>query len=125
MLPIQITIHDVPNSPSLEDCIHKKVDKLEHLFQRITSCRVVIDAPQKHKHRGKLYSVHIDITVPGKELAVNRKCNEDLYVAIRDAFLALSRQLETYARKRRGEVKKRGRMKIERTRQLLEDDKLH
>jgi ribosomal subunit interface protein len=125
MLPIQITVHDLPDSQALEDCIHKKIKKLEQLHQQINSCRVLIEATQKHKRQGKLYSVHIDLTVPGKELAVNRKCNEDLYVAIRDAFFALERQLETYVRKRRGEVKKRGRMKTERARFLFKEDILH
>ncbi len=34
-------------------------------------------------------------------MTVNRKLNEDIYIAIRDAFLAMQRQLEDYARKRR------------------------
>ena len=125
MLPIQITIRDIPNSQALEACIHKKVQKLEQLHQRINSCRVVIEATQKHKHQGKLYTVHIDLTVRGKELAVNHKCNQDIYVAIRDAFFALEHQLGTYIRKRRGEVKNRGRMKTERTRLLFKEDILH
>lgn len=114
MLPVQITVRDLPNSPAIEECIQKKIQKLEQLCPRIMSCRVVIDAPQKHKHQGKLYGVHIDLTVPGKELAVNHKENEDVYIAIRDAFSALEHQVETYARKRRGEVKNRARLKEER-----------
>lgn len=105
MLPVQITIRDMPSSPVLEDHIRKKAMKLNQFCQRINRIRIVVDVPQKHKHQGKLYSVHIDLLVPGKELVVNRKLDEDVYVAIRDAFLALQRQLESYARKRRGEVK--------------------
>lgn len=106
MMPIQITIKDLASSPALEDHIRKKALKLNQYYDRINSCRIVITIPQKHKHRGKLYCVSIDLTVPGKELAVNRKLDEDVYVAIRDAFKALIRQIESYARIRRGDVKK-------------------
>lgn len=105
MLPVQITVCDLPNSQTLEDHIHKKAQKLTHYYHHINSIRIVITIPQKHKHQGKLYCVRIDLTVPGKELVVNRQKDQDLYVAIRDAFNALIRQLEAYARKRRGDVK--------------------
>lgn len=105
MLPVQITVRDMPNSPALEDHLRKKAMKLNQFYNRINSCRIVIHVPQKHKRQGKLFSVNIDLTVPGKELVVNHKLDEDVYVAIRDAFSALQRQLEAYARKRRGDVK--------------------
>lgn len=105
MLPVQITIRDLPDSPAIENHIRKKVEKLNQYYQRIGSCRVVITIPQNHKHQGKLFCVKIDLTVPGKEIVVNRKLDEDIYIAIRDAFSALSRQLEDYARKQRGDVK--------------------
>jgi hypothetical protein len=36
--------------------------------------------------------------VPGSEIVVDRQENEDVYVALRDAFDAAKRQLEDYAR---------------------------
>ena len=41
------------------------------------------------------------------ELVVNRQADEDLPVAIRDAFDAMRRRLEDYARHQRGAVKSR------------------
>ncbi len=48
--------------------------------------------------------------VPEKEIVVSEKkhdkhAHEDVYVAIRDAFDAARRQLEDYARVRRGDTK--------------------
>ncbi|HUU24039.1 MAG TPA: HPF/RaiA family ribosome-associated protein, partial [Methyloceanibacter sp.] len=68
------------------------------------------EAPHRHHHKGKLYSVHIDISVPGKDLVVDRAkpldhAHEDVYLAVRDAFNAAVRQLEDYTRRVRGEVK--------------------
>lgn len=105
MQPLQVTIKDMPVSLALESHIRKKAEKLDHFYDRIQRCRVVIDVPQKHKRQGKLFRVRIDLFVPGKELVVNHKIDEDVYIAIRDAFNAVLRQLENYARKRRGEVK--------------------
>jgi len=105
MLPVQITVRDMPSSPALEDHLRKKAEKLNQYYHRINSCKIVIHISQKHKHQGKLFNVSIDLSVPGKELVVNRKLDEDVYIAIRDAFHALQRQLENYARKRRGDVK--------------------
>lgn len=105
LLPVQITIRDIPISQAIETNIRHRVEKLNRFFDRISSCRVVVEQSQKHKHQGKLYNVRIDLTVPGKELVVTRKVNQDIYVAIHEAFKALERQLEEHSRKRHGRVK--------------------
>jgi ribosomal subunit interface protein len=105
MLPVQITIRGIPFSPAIEANIRKRAEKLNHFYDRINSCRVMVDLPKKHKHQGKLFNVKVIITVPGKELVVTRQVDEDVYVAIRDAFDASVRQLEAYSRKRHGHVK--------------------
>ena len=104
--PVQITIRDVPQSEALKAHIADKAAKLEEFFPRITSCRIVVERPGQHKRQGKLYSVRIDVRVPGAELVVDRgHLSEDVYVAVRDAFEAARRKLEDYARRVRGEVK--------------------
>ncbi|MGB6976830.1 MAG: HPF/RaiA family ribosome-associated protein [Gammaproteobacteria bacterium] len=104
-IPPQITIREIPDSAAIEAQVAKKISKLEKICNHIISCKVVIDIQQKHKHQGKLFSTHIDLTIPGKEIVVTRVINEDLYVAIRDAFNAARRQLENYMAKQQGEVK--------------------
>ena len=98
------------SSPALEARIREKVEKLEQYHDRITSCRVVIEAPHRHSRKGKLYLVTVDVTIPGAELVVNTEkrnhhSHEDVYVALRDAFNAMTRQLEEHARETRGQVK--------------------
>lgn len=105
MLPVQITIRDMPISAALETTIRKRAEKLEQFYDRIISCRVVIELPQKHKHQGKLFNVRIDLSIPKKELVVTHKQNQDIYIAIREAFNAMTRQLEEYAHKRHGRIK--------------------
>lgn len=104
-LPIQITTRDIPNSHVLKDHIYAKAQKLDRFYNRIMACRVVIEAPQKHQHQGKLYNLRIDITVPQEEIVVTRNRNEDIYVALRDAFDDAKRQLEGYSEKQQGNGK--------------------
>ncbi|UCH53477.1 MAG: ribosome-associated translation inhibitor RaiA [Pseudomonadota bacterium] len=107
--PLQITMRDMAHSDAVETRIREKVDKLHRFYDRIMGCRVVVEMDQRHKHQGKLHRVRIDLTVPGAELVANHAQDEDVYVAIRDAFDAITRQLEEYARRQRGDVKSHAR----------------
>jgi len=122
MLPTQITIRGLPASPSLESHIRNKCQKLTHVCKRINSCRVVIEVNHKGKIQGKLYNVRIDVTVPGKELVVTKKFDFDVYIAIRDAFLAISRQLEEHGRKRNGLVKTHTHVQHGTIKRILQED---
>lgn len=102
---LQITTRDVPHSDALESHIREKVAKLEKFYPHIMGCRIVVEQPHKHHHQGRVFDAHVDITVPGGELVVNRATHEDVYVAVRDAFDAAKRQLEDYARRQRGDTK--------------------
>ena len=104
-LPLQITVRNVSVSEAAKDNIRDRAAKLDLFYDRIMSCRVIVEAPHRRQHQGVLYNVRIDMTVPGAELVVKREPDEDIYVAIRDAFDAARRQLEGYARRQRGDVK--------------------
>ena len=109
-IPVQIAFRGMNSSPALETRINDKAEKLEQYHDRITSCRVVVEAPHRHSRKGKLYVITIDVTVPGAELVVNTEkrhdqSHEDVYVALRDAFNAMTRQIEDYAREKNGQVK--------------------
>lgn len=104
-LPLQIILRDIAQSDAVEAAIREKVEKLDHFYPHIMSCRVTVEMPGKHKNQGKDFAIHIDITVPGSEIVVNKEHGEDIYVVLRDAFDAAKRQLEDYGRKQRGDVK--------------------
>lgn len=100
-IPLQITYRDFPPSDAIAAKIQQQVAKLEHFSNRITNCRVVVEAPHQHHRQGNLYHVRISLSLPGKELAIanssKNHAHEDIYVAIRDAFAAAERQLKRYA----------------------------
>jgi ribosomal subunit interface protein len=102
--PLQITFRGIDHSDAIGAHIREKAEKLETFFEPIMSCRVVVEMPHQHKHQGKAFNVRIDIGVPGSEIVVNRDNNEDVYVALRDAFDAARRQLDDYGRRLRRET---------------------
>lgn len=133
-IPLKITFRDMPPSKAIEDNIREKADKLDALCDDIMGCRVIVEAPHRHHHKGKAFVVRIDLTVPGGELVINREpkrlvaaraahledleknlaenhepskhaAHEDAYVAIRDAFNAAARKLQDHTRRRRGKTK--------------------
>jgi cold shock CspA family protein len=108
--PLQVTFTNVDHSDAVEARIREEVDKLERFYERITACRVAVEAPHRHGRKGTLYKVRIDLEAPGNSIIVDRAgpqdhAHEDIYVAIRDSFAAARRRLEDHARKQRGDVK--------------------
>lgn len=110
-VPLQITFRNMEQSDAVEADVRKRVDKLTRHHPDMLSCRVVVEAPLRHRQQGGLFKVRIDITCPEGKLEVNRDpdakhhAHEDVYVALRDAFLAADRKLEGYICRRKGEVK--------------------
>jgi ribosomal subunit interface protein len=105
-VPLQITVRDVPHSEALEGRIRDNADRLARFHSRITSCRVTVEEAAKHQHQGRLFAVHVEVRVPGRDGVVSRRHqHEDVYVALRDAFASVARQLEDVVREQRGDVK--------------------
>lgn len=109
-IPLQITFRNMPASLAVRSRIEEQAAKLARFSDRLMSCRVVVRAPHRRHRKGKLYQVSIDATVPGSEITVNRDpgenhAHQDVYVAVRDAFSALTRQIEDATRIRRGDAK--------------------
>ena len=103
---VQITFRDVPPSAAVEARIREEADALRHYDDRIVRCRVVVELPHRHHQHGRLYAVHIDLTIPGREIVIGTgpdgdHAHEDVYVAIRDAFEAARRQIQEHVRRER------------------------
>jgi cold shock CspA family protein/ribosome-associated translation inhibitor RaiA len=122
-------------SEVIESHIREAAQKLDSFYDDIMRCRVVVETPHQHHHKGKQYHVRIDLTVPGGEFVIKRAprhitdspiryrkvpegvelaesrelskyaAHDDIHLAIRDAFDAARRKLQDYARRRRGVVK--------------------
>lgn len=103
--PLKITFKDIKHSDAIEQSINDRLAKLERLFPRITDCRVVVESPHRHQHKGNQYQLRIALNIPGHEVIVNREPEHDVYVAVKSAFQAAEKQLQHHAAKMRGQVK--------------------
>jgi cold shock CspA family protein len=107
---LQIVFRNMDPSEAVEADVRERAERLERFYDRITGCRVVVQAPHRHHYKGKLYDVRIDIDVPGEAIVVQRsgpenQAHENVYVAVRDAFSAATRRLQDHVRKVGGRVK--------------------
>lgn len=100
-LPLQITSRNVSLSDSAEQTIREKAAKLDQFYDNIMGCRVLVESPHNHQQHGNQYNVRLDITVPGLEIVIKREENEDLNIAIRDAFDAAKRKVKDFSAKQK------------------------
>jgi ribosome-associated translation inhibitor RaiA len=103
-LPLQITFRDMPPSDALAAHVRKCASKLDRMCDRITVCRVAVEAPHRHHRHGRRYHVRIDLIVPGHEIVVARdppaNLNlENAHAAVDAAFDDAVRQLTAYTKK--------------------------
>ena len=104
--PLEIAFHNLEPSDALETEIRERFAKLEKLYDRMTGCRISVEALHKQHRTGNIFEVHIDMLVPGGELVVSKQpqkakqrfANPDVYVSVREAFKAAERQLIDYKR---------------------------
>lgn len=108
--PPQVTFRGLEPSEALQRAVEERAYRLEHFFDTIESCQIIVESPHRRRHKGNIYHVRVRITVPGEEIVVSRDPpehaqHEDAYLAINDAFKEAARRLEDYVRRRRGQVK--------------------
>ncbi len=117
-IPVEVSYRDVYKTNYIDDLIHEKVKKLERVCDYMTSCRVVIEKPQRAINAGNPHRVRINMRVPpGHELVVERKPGEgemsdSLEKVIRYAFDAAKKQLEKLVEIQREKVKQHPRQEV-------------
>ena len=103
--PLEIHFHGIDKSEAVESRVREKVAKLAKHFDRMTSCRVVLEAPHRSPQKPKVYQIKIEIGVPGRKPIVvchereGSHASEELGLALRDAFEAALRKVDGCATK--------------------------
>jgi ribosome-associated translation inhibitor RaiA len=97
----RITFQGLDHSDAVEARVHEHVEKLNLLYPALQRCDVVVAVPHRHRRRGRRFEVRIELVVPGRVIEVSHdpgdgEAHDDVYVAMRDSFLAARRQLEAY-----------------------------
>lgn len=102
----QVVFHNIDQSDALTENVNKRIEKLQRFSSDIIGGRVVLDSPHNNHHKGKVFSVTLEIHTANKEVIVkegkqDKPEHEDIYVAVRDAFNAAERQLKSTDKKHR------------------------
>lgn len=101
----EVHFHGIEKSEAVEARIVEKVAKLGKYFERLTRARVVVEATHRNAQRPLAYLIKIELSVPGRKPIIvsheraTSQGNDDLQLAIRDAFEAAARKIEDLSRK--------------------------
>jgi cold shock CspA family protein/ribosome-associated translation inhibitor RaiA len=126
--PVQITFRHIRPREALEEVIRDRAAWLETFYPNIVGCRVLIETPHRHRERGRHLRVRIELSLPGEDVVVSHEptlhatlkdVEEEAHhkgddieavhkyaeVAVREAFDAVRRRLQDFARRQRADVK--------------------
>lgn len=101
LTPLEIAFHGLERSDAVEERIRSKFAKLEQHCERMTHGRVVVSLSARRAPMAKKYEVTIEIGLSGQQpIVVNyeppvEEAQSDVMVALRDAFAAATRQVES------------------------------
>src|SRR3970282_520715 len=123
--PLEIKFHNLKSTEWIDADIRRRVAKLATYCRDIISCRVIVEIPHRHRLHGNRFQVRVDLGVPGEDIVVSHAprlraterrleapaatkrtevdaTRKDARVVLREVFDKARRELQDYARRRRG-----------------------
>jgi len=107
-LPIDISFQDIPHSKAVEEAVTHQVNHLGRICDQITRCRVSLALEARHQQQGRPFSAHIGVTMPHHAPISSKASDEDVYVALREAFAQLERMVAETVQKHRPRADQHG-----------------
>lgn len=109
-VPLEIAYANLAPSAAVEASVKARLEKLERLFDRLLSCRVVVTASPRHRPSHQ-FGIRVEMAVPGDYLVIDRQPGlskdtreTDFHGILRTAFEAAERRLKAYKARLRGPV---------------------
>jgi ribosome-associated translation inhibitor RaiA len=102
---IEVQFHGIQKSEAIEALVRKKARKLVRHFGRMTSCRVVLEAPHRSPEKPKVFQIKIELGVPRRRPIVicheraGSHAHAELPLAIRGSFEAALRKVDGVSRR--------------------------
>jgi ribosome-associated translation inhibitor RaiA len=102
----EIALRHVELTEAAEELIREGIADLDKAYDRLTSCHLMVDMPERRHQTGNLYHVRIDLRMPGHEIVIHRTpaehhSHEDLTQALGEAFDQAKRELVEFVRQQR------------------------
>ena len=113
--PFEIAYQDLEPSPAVERHVLRGVKRLERVAPDLMAARVTLATHSRRHETGNLYDVNLQLTLPGPDVVISRtpprrSQDDDLVVAIGEAFDKARRKLVDLQEVQRGDVKSREEM---------------
>lgn len=104
--PLQLTFRGMAHSDALAAHVRLGAEKLEHIFDRIVSCHVVVELAGHHHRHGDRFHVSINLGLAGHEILVGHARSDDqgletAYAAVDRAFDDAGRGIRDWVRHQR------------------------
>ena len=126
--PVHVEFRNLRFTDWIDADIRKRAAKLDTYCRDIMSLRVTVEVPHRHRLHGNRFQMRLDLSVPGEEIVVSHAprwraterrleartaakgaeidpMRKDVRVVLREVFDRARRELQDYARRRRGAVK--------------------
>jgi ribosome-associated translation inhibitor RaiA len=106
-VPLQLTFRGMAPSDALANHVRLCAENLEHVFDRIVSCHVVVEPAGHHHRHGDRFHVSINLGLPGHEILVGHALSDDhgpetaAYRAVDRAFDDAVRELKDWVKHQR------------------------
>lgn len=126
-VPPEIAFRGLEPNDALKERILEGIEDLEEVYDRLVSCRVMVEDTTSARSTGKIYRVRLELSVPHQTVVVDRRPggNEDtrdVYQELKNGFDTARRRLHDLKEKQRREVKTSGLPPHGRVVDLLTDD---
>jgi cold shock CspA family protein/ribosome-associated translation inhibitor RaiA len=126
-VPPEIAFRGLEPSDPIKERILEGIDDLEEVYDRLVSCRVMVEDTTSSRSTGKIYRVRLELGVPHQTLVVDHRPVEadearDAHQAVKNAFDIARRRLHDLKEKQRRDVKTTGLPPHGRVVDLLTDD---
>lgn len=99
--PLQIVFHGVDSSAAMEAHIRERADRLGRYYDRLTGCRVVLEAPHNaNRPAAASFVCKVEVDIPARPMITGSgegAAGEDASVVVNQAFAAAERQLKDIA----------------------------
>ena len=99
--PLQIVFRGFEPSDAAKAVVEEKASSLERFYNKIESCRVVLELPHRRETNGRAYHVGIRVRVPGDELVVSHAPKEHVAEELETTINHAVREMQDYVGRRR------------------------
>jgi cold shock CspA family protein len=110
-VPPEISFRHMRKPEGADDLIAEAIERLEEVHDGITSCRLTVERPHKHRQRGRALDIQLLVHVPpGKDIVVSNhpaagEADEPFAPALRRVFDRARRQLKDLHELQHREIK--------------------